>query len=604
MHHALAGADRSYTARGAGPVARLLATRGPCPTALLSLADLSMGARLVAGLPRVLRHPIPIDTARATLRRRLERREGDFLDLVRWGVYAESREPVPRPAPAGRLRARGPRAAGHAAKASRGPSGELYARGVYLTVDELKGRHAVVRGSTSIHVDPAGLLSPRLAPHLLSQTSGSRGARSLVPVNLPRRHRPGCRPRAGPGRLPGARLAPGLLGGARRERARPGARVRRRRRRGPPMVLAHRPPGARAAPALSVERPRPPAGPGPGRHDAAAGPAPREAGPIPCRSSAGWRRCWRRGEMPHVMSYPSAVVRICRAAAETGLDLGRAVFTSAGEPMTSARLGVIERTGARIIPRYSSVESGPIGYGCMARGAPDDVHVLRDLVALVQPSAASRRPRGDRAHRRHRFLPDSLLLSTLRASAPLILINASLGRPGGDERAPLRMPAGVAGLDDAPPGDPEPREAHRRRDDLPRHRPDPRPRGGAAGALWRSADRLPAGRGGRRRAAGPRLRLLVHPRHRERSTPRPWPRPSCPPSAPGRAASASMALLWRESKFLRVERQPPLAGPSGKIQHLHAREQRPSTLTGPPAGPGGVWGTLGGVTGPGRGRHP
>ena len=30
-----------------------------------------------------------------------------------------------------------------------------------------------------------------------------------------------------------------------------------------------------------------------------------------------------RGETPHVMSYPSAVVRICRTAAETGMDLGR-----------------------------------------------------------------------------------------------------------------------------------------------------------------------------------------------------------------------------------------------------------------------------------------
>ena len=28
-------------------------------------------------------------------------------------------------------------------------------------------------------------------------------------------------------------------------------------------------------------------------------------------------------------------------------------------------------------------------------------------------------------------------------------------------------------------------------------------------------------------------------------------------------------------RFLRVERQPPLAGPSGKIQHLHAGERRP-----------------------------
>jgi hypothetical protein len=39
-----------------------------------------------------------------------------------------------------------------------------------------------------------------------------------------------------------------------------------------------------------------------------------------------------RGETPHVMRFPSAVVRLCMVAAETGLDLRRAVFTSAGEP--------------------------------------------------------------------------------------------------------------------------------------------------------------------------------------------------------------------------------------------------------------------------------
>jgi hypothetical protein len=43
----------------------------------------------------------------------------------------------------------------------------------------------------------------------------------------------------------------------------------------------------------------------------------------------------------------------------------------------------------------------------------------------------------------------------------------------------------------------------------------------------------------------------------------------------GTGSERAMALLWRESKFLRVERQPTLAGPSGKIQHLRARELPP-----------------------------
>ena len=151
---------------------------------LLSPADLSMGARLIGGLPRVLRRPIRIEGARATLRQRLERREGDFLDLIRWGVYENPVSPYHD-----LFRLAGCEfgdlerlVAGQGLEEA---LGQLYAHGVYLTVDELKGRRAAIRGPTSIHVDPARLFSPRLAPHLLSQTSGSRGTRSLVPISLP-----------------------------------------------------------------------------------------------------------------------------------------------------------------------------------------------------------------------------------------------------------------------------------------------------------------------------------------------------------------------------------------------------------------------------------
>ncbi len=151
---------------------------------LLSPADLSMGARLITGLPRVLRHPIRIEAARATLRRRLERREADFLDLVWWGVYANPSNPY-----GDLLRLAGCEYGDLERLLSQdgleGALGRLYAQGVYLTVDELKGRRAAIRGAAAIQVDPQRLFSPRLAPHLLSQTSGSRGARSVIPISLP-----------------------------------------------------------------------------------------------------------------------------------------------------------------------------------------------------------------------------------------------------------------------------------------------------------------------------------------------------------------------------------------------------------------------------------
>ena len=357
---------------------------------LPSLADLTMGARLVGGLPRVLRRPIRIEAAGSTLRRRLERRGADFLDLVRWGVFQNPTSPYHdllrlagcEYGDVERLVAR---------EGLEGALTQIYAHGVYLTVDELKGRRDAIRGQTAIRVDPARLVNPRLAAHLLSQSSGSRGARSLIPISLPAvvdravdlalildAHR-GLNWRLACWVVPGgSALAQVLEYGAVGLQAvrwfslidprAPGLHPRYR-------WSVH---ALRLARVLAATTPLPPT-----RYV-----APDRPWPI-----LRWMEdLLRRGETPHVMTFPSAVVRLCTAAAETGLDLRRAVFTSAGEPLTAARLAVVDRTGARIIPRYSSVESGPIGYGCLAREAPDDLHLLQDLVALVQPgrTAASR----------------------------------------------------------------------------------------------------------------------------------------------------------------------------------------------------------------------
>ena len=537
---------------------------------LLSPADLAMGARLIGGLPRVLRHPIRIEGARATLEQRLERREGDFLDLIRWGVYENPVSPY-----RDLLRLAGCEFGDLerlvAQQGLEEALGRLCAHGVYLTVDELKGRRAAIRGSTSIDVDPARLFSPRLAPHLLAQSSGSRGARSSIPISLP-----AIVDRAvdlalvlGAHQAHDWRLACwGVPGGSALAQ-----------------VLEYGAAGIGASRWFSLIDPR-----APGLHPryrwsvhalrlaqvlAAAKPMPAPSHVTPDRPLPILRwmaQVLHRGETPHVMSYPSAVVRLCTAAAETGLDLRRAVFTSAGEPMTSARLEVIERTGARIIPRYSSVESGPIGYGCLAREAPDDLHLLRDLVALVQPSrtAASRGEPGSSASP---FPPAALLLTTLRASAPLILINVSLGDQAVMKERRCGCPLETLGW-----------TTHLR--DIRSHE-----KLTAGGMTFLDIDLirvleevLPTRFGGaptdyqlvEEEAEGgqPRLRLLVHPRIGAVDA-EDMAEAFLSAIGGGTGGERAMALLWRESRFLRVERQPPLAGPSGKIQHLHAREQPP-----------------------------
>ena len=80
-----------------------------------------------------------------------------------------------------------------------------------------------------------------------------------------------------------------------------------------------------------------------------------------------------------------------------------------GQTLIERQIRTLRRAGIDARPRYSSIECGPIGHACLRPSAPDDVHLLHDLHPLVQ------RAGGD------------LLVSSLRMSAPLVLLNVSLG---------------------------------------------------------------------------------------------------------------------------------------------------------------------------------
>src|SRR5437764_6545580 len=63
------------------------------PVRRLPIEDIRAGARLLWTLPGFLRHPVSLEEARATLCRRLERREADFLNLARGAIYANPASP-------------------------------------------------------------------------------------------------------------------------------------------------------------------------------------------------------------------------------------------------------------------------------------------------------------------------------------------------------------------------------------------------------------------------------------------------------------------------------------------------------------------------------
>ena len=61
---------------------------------------------------------------------------------------------------------------------------KLLRAGVYLTVDEYKGRRPAVRGNTTIAADPRLLRNPLAVPQFCATTSGSLGAPTAIPLSL------------------------------------------------------------------------------------------------------------------------------------------------------------------------------------------------------------------------------------------------------------------------------------------------------------------------------------------------------------------------------------------------------------------------------------
>jgi hypothetical protein len=525
-----------------------------------------MGAKFAWQLPRHLRRPLDVAEALATLRRRLERREHDFLTLVAAAVYGHRASPY-RPL----LEAAGCEYGDLVRLVERdGVEGALRAllrQGVYLTVDEFKGRKAVVRGRVTVAVDPPRCRNPHSDSHLPSGTSGSRGPGTPVPIDLAfirtcavdtllaLNARGGANAVKAHWQVPGGGAIARLV-----EYSTFGSSVTRWFSQVDPAAPELHPRYRWSATAMQwASRLAGVPLPGP-QHVPLDDPAP----------IVRWMsEILRRPASPHLFSFTSSAVRVCQAAEEAGVDLTGARFTVVGEPVTDARVAPIRRTGAEVAPRYAIIECSAIGHGCLAPEAPDDVHFLSDVHALVQ-----RGPDVDVPG----LPPRALFLSSLRLSAPYILLNVSMGDEAvvGEPRCscPLERLGWTTHL-----------RTIRSHEKLT-----------AAGMTVLDSDVirileevLPACFGGgptdyqlvetEEGAGHSRLRLIAHP--------------ALGPldeaalidaflGAVGRrgGAEAIMAQVWRDARILRVERRPLHTTDTGKILHLHVRTGSRVSWTG------------------------
>jgi hypothetical protein len=375
--------------------------------------DVRAGARLARRLPSILRHPLTLDDARSILAHRLRNREADFLTLVRRVAYERPDSPYRR-----LLVLAGCEYGDLEALVGReGVEGALRAllrNGVYLTVEEFKGRRPLRRGQLTLEVSPGALRNPSSMGHLASQTSGSRGAATPVLVDLGF-----IRDRAVDTAITLA--ARGAVGWHHGFWGIPGGSAIVR-------VLEFSAFGARPVRWFSQI----PVG-APGLHPryrwsayairwgsllaSSPIPTPQHVPPADPTPILRWLRdTIRAGHVPHLHTFASSVVRVCEAALANGIELRGAQFTLASEPTTAARLAMVKRTGAGAQPCYAITDFGIMGYGCLSPSAPDDVHLFHDLNAVIPADDATP------------GLPvGSLLVTSLRPTAPFVLLNVSAG---------------------------------------------------------------------------------------------------------------------------------------------------------------------------------
>ncbi len=530
---------------------------------MIRLGEAREGARLLASLPRFLQNPITLDEARRTLQDRLEHREDSFLRLAQESIFRHPSSLYHRLLAVagcefGDLASLVRRDGVDAALAT------LVRHGVYLTVDELKGRRPIVRGGAAIVSRPGEPRDAAASTHLSIATGGSRGTPASVPVDLAY-----IRDRA-----VDTYLALHAVGGDQWDHAVwgvPGGTS-------VVVLLEYAAFGGRVSRWFSQIDPRLPDLPFRYRWSAQA----MRWGSIvtptrlptlehaPLSDPAPILR-WLTGTQgagrtPHLHTHASSAVRLCQAAERAGIRLDGVRLTSGSEPTTAARLATIRRTGAICEPLYASAEAGLVGRGCLRPDVPDEVHVFEDRLAVVQV---------DRRHVPSGLTAGTLFVTSLhRTATALPLLNVSMGDVGELDRRRCECPLEGLGWT------------------LHLHDIRSIEKLTAGGMTFLDTDIirvleevLPGRFGG-----GPTDYQVVEEEGVDgRSALRLLVNPAVGPIASeavaeaflvalgsGRGPQQVMGLAWRDPGLLRVERRPPLVTPAGKILHLHVNGPAPA----------------------------
>jgi hypothetical protein len=291
----------------------------------------------------------------------------------------------------------------------------LFHSGVYLTIDEFKGRQPIRRGTFEFPAGPELLRSPRALGLLSGSSGGSRSSGTVVLFDL-------NFVRDCASNLAVFLDAAGGSGWTKGDWETPGAAARFRLLKfsffgqpadawftqvdtgdpGFPAALRWSTRALRGA-SLLAGRPIP---------------APVYASLADPTAVAHWlSRVLATGQVPFLFTFAGSAVRVCLTAMEKDIPIAGAHFMLTGEPITQARVDTIRRAGGTAIGRYGSVETSAIAYGCLRSEHADEMHCLTDMHAVIQACD------GNSAG----FPENALMMTMLHPRSPFLMLNVSMG---------------------------------------------------------------------------------------------------------------------------------------------------------------------------------
>ncbi len=376
--------------------------------------DLKMFARYACGLRGYLRKTLTPDECRQMLVHQLEIREESFLRILERGIYANPQSPYRR-----LLKHAGVEFTNVINLVRQygveGALGQLYEGGVYVTLDEFKGRRPIKRPGIEFEVLPQDFDNPLLTKHYEARSSGSRGTGTRVIIDLDLLTHEAAYLRHFLTAFDLASRPTGIWFQV------------------PPVTAGMKQVLRYAKLGKSVEKwfAQSKLSLNPGaikflfftEYTLYASRILGKPIPIPeyvpmdeVSKVTSWLAARKKEGNPAVLhTHASSGVRVCLAAKEKGLDISGTFFRIGGEPYTPAKAQVVAETGGRAVCHYSMAEIGTVGIACAAPQADlDDVHLVTDKVAVVQ------RPKSVGADG---LSVGALIYTTILPSCPKLMLN-------------------------------------------------------------------------------------------------------------------------------------------------------------------------------------